>query len=42
MIPDSDSEEVDFQLATGQYLDVYTFDGQAGQNVTLELSSVDF
>ena len=32
----------DFQLATGQYLDIYKFDVEAGQNVALDLASVDF
>ena len=32
----------DQQLETGEYQDIYVFDGSAGQNVTIELTSTDF
>jgi hypothetical protein len=35
-------EASDFQLSTGQYLDVYTFQGQMGESVTIGLSASEF
>ena len=32
----------DFQLSTGQYLDVYAFDGEKGESISLGLSSSGF
>ena len=35
-------EASDFQLSTGQYLDIYTLEGEAGKRITLGLSSSGF
>jgi len=35
-------EAFDFQLSTGQYLDVYTLEGEVGERITIGLSSSGF